>query len=584
MAFLHQHPRRVNRQQLSASPSTTSLSQSAQSVYRGDVSTHLDKDAKDSQDWSVVFPGRTKVDVRTTSSSSIVTDPASPFVSPAEEEEIGEESNVDLTLPLDQDGTGRFTRPSSPFYAADDEDDIGQESIQDTTISRHHGLSTSDSYSDDDSGLEEVEVTSSIFLSGSEMARRDSSSNSNRQRRRSDRESVISSSSWAWMNAESSLQSQQRERVRSSRHQSVLPVVFTSGSEGEEDDDVGEKREHNQRIREEQEEEAFEDALANTHSAQSAGLSARAPKRRHRKMGESAKGSKRSNSSAVIASDLQATRRRAGLRSRPSAASNVSARSKSRVRGSEQATSELASKQAQSQGHGLLDLVLRKLFSVEDGEVLQAFLRDEGPLRIEQSSHSSAFEASSALKVADPPHDEVWTRNERKRQMRRAHQIPREAEQNQEEQEDDVDDVPRVHLHLPPHGLDASQLFSSRPPRVRLESHVGEPSLFEALQATVFSSLSNVPSGLSVLLAGSHSVRFVNYLAGRLAGQIGPSLTERMRKLIDDAEDDTAIQDEVFGYDRTPSVSRFRGGSHPAISSRSSTTLTSRGPASDEQR
>lgn len=581
MAFLHQQPRRTPCQQLSSSPSTASLSQSAQSIRRGDAAstTQLDKNASssDSQDWSVVFPGRTKVDM--TTSSSILSTPASPFESPAEDE-VGEESNVDLTLPLDQDGTGRFTRPSSPSYAADDECEIGHENTQDTTISRPPGLSTSDSYSDDDSELEEV--TSSIFLSGSEMGRRDSNSNSNRQRRRSD----ISSSSWAWMNAESSLQSQHRERVRSSRHQSVLPVVFTSGSEGEEEvDDI--ERGINQRIREEREEAAFEDALANTHSAQSAGLAARAPKRRHRKMGESAKGSKRSNSSAVIASDLQATRRRAGLRSRPSAASNASARSKSEARGSNQGTSELASKQPQKQSHGLLDLVMRRLFNVDD-EVLQAFLRDEGPLGIEPSLQSSlAADASSVLKIAAPPHDEVWTRNERNRQMRRSHQIQKVAEQNQEEEDendDDVDDVPRVLLHLTPRGLDASQLLSSPPLRVRLESHVGEPSLFEALQATVLSSLSNVPSGLSVLLAGSHSARLVNYLAGRLAGQIGTSLTERMRKLIDDAEDDTTIQDEVFGYDRSPSsVSRFRGDSHPAISSRSSTTLTSKGLASEER-
>jgi hypothetical protein len=275
-------------------------------------------------------------------------------------------------------------------------------------------------------------------------------------------------------------------------------------------------------------------------------------------------------------------RKRAGLRSHRSATSNVSGRSNSRLRSCEKAKVDVIGEQNETRSHGLLSAVLRKLFSVEDDEVLQAFLRDEGPLRVDNATSSLsslAADASSALRAATSP-DEVWSRNERNQQKHRSG-YPREEDALDEED----DEVPRVLLQLPPRGMDSSQMFASPPHRVRLQSHVGEPTLLEALQATVFSSLNNVPSGLSILLAGSRSVRLVNYLAGRLVGQIGPSLTERVRKLIDDAEDDTTAQDEIFGRETTSSpLNRFRGSSHPAISSHSSTTLASRGPEGSASR
>lgn len=566
MAFLHHHPRRTTRSQLSTSPSTASPSQSTQSVRRANASTHLDRDGPgEVQDWSIVFPGRTRATpvTATTSRCPPVAETISPFILPSEEEVAV--SNAELTLPHDRDGTGCFTRPSSPSYAADDEEEGEIEAIV------IQGTSPLDNHSEVNSDLDELEVTSSIFLSDSERERRDSSTSQHRQRRNSQWEtgSALSASSWAWMNEDSSHQSAMRDQLRSSRHRAILPVVFTSGSEGEEDEEA--YRINKQR--KEKEDLLFEDALSNTHLAQSAGLAFRVPKRRHRKNGESAKGSKRSNSSAVVASDLQASRRRAGLRcSRKSTTSNVSGRSNSRLRSSDKSKADAIGEQHESRSQGLLSVVLQKLFSVEDDEVLQAFLRDEGPLRVDDAASSLsilAADASSALRAATSP-DEVWNRNERNEHKR----------QLQYPQEDDGGDdaVPRVLLQLPPRGMDSSQMFASPPHRVRLQSHVGEPSLLEALQATVLSSFNNVPSGLSILLAGSRSVRLVNYLAGRLVGQVGPSLTERVRKLIDDAEDDTTTQDEVVGRETTSSPpSRFRGSSHPAISSHSSTTLASRG-------
>lgn len=539
---------------LSSSTSTASLSQSLQ---KRNTSTHSEREGQsDSKDWSIVFPGRARID--TTSS---------PFVSSPDEEQ--DNSNVELALPNEQDGTGRFTRPSSPFYAADDEEDEdGGETNLVSGMPASRGIGTSPtigSVSEDDSELDGLELSSSVYLSGSERERRNSTL-SHGQRRLSEWEMGMgrSSSSWAWMDAESSHRSVHRGRAKRTQGQSVLPVVFTSGSEGE-----GEEQESStRRIREE--EAAFEDALNNTPLAQSAGLSARVPKRRHRKNGESAKGSKRSNSSAVVTSDVHATRRRSGLGTRRSATSNYSARSMSRVTAAaaEKKKTEATGKQDDSRTHRLLNVILRKLFSVEDDEVLQAFLCDEGPLQVPQTSYSSlAPDRSSVLAVEGA--DDVWARNERNRQMRQASNLPEEPEE--EEGEEEERSPPRELVRLPPRGMDSSQMLAS-PPRIRLGSHVGEPSLLEALQATMLSGLSVVPSGLSVLLAGSRSVRLAQYLAGR----IGPSLTERVRKLIDDAEEDSGIHEDILNGEFGPSALRFRGGSHPAISSRSSTTLTSR--------
>ena len=546
MAFLHHHPRRGARMQQSSSPSTASLSQSAQSIH----GAHEEHDSLgEVKDWSIVFPGRARQDGPTAGTATPSTPPItspSPFISPPDDDVDG--SNVELTLPHEQDGTGRFTRPSSPYYAADDEGEEDEEDAAEDRgeeeLGRAIGPPTVDSISEGDSELDGVEMASSIFFSGSEMGRKDSSPS---QRRQSGWESGadLPSSSWAWMNAESSYRSHR------GRTQPSLPVVFTSGSEGEGDD----MRVSTQSVREE--EAAFEDALANTHLAQSAGLMARVPKRRHRKMGESAKGSKRSNSSAVVASEMQSSRRRSGLSSRKGRLSSYSARSASRSKPADKSMAEEAvNSGGDSRVHKLVDVILRKLFRVDDDEVLQAFLRDEGPLKVVDDLHY-AGDASSALHAVG--RDEVWSRTERNRQLRQS--------RDKSDADEQWHQSPQELIKLPTQSMHAGQMFAS-PPRIRLDSHVGEPSLLEAIQASVLSSLSVVPSGLSLLLAGSRSVRLVSYLAG----QIGPSLTERVRKLIDDAEDDTSIPDDDIGMGPT----RFRGGSHPAISSHSSTTLTSR--------
>lgn len=507
---------------------------------------------------------------------------ASPFVSSPDEREA-HESNVELTLPHEQDGTGRFTRPSSPSYAADDEieeDELDEAlkanrskivvpSIKEPSI-QDSGASNSDL--DNDSDLDALEVTSSILISGSEIGRRDSST-SQRRRRISEWENGAGSSSlstsWAWMNVEGSSYSR-RGKERVGRSTEILPVVFTSGSEGEEET-LHKRSARSQRRQEE--EEAFEEALENAPTAQSAGLMARAPKRRHRKNGESAKGSKRSNSSAVPASDMRLSRRSAALRSRRPMTSNLSAsaRSASHARYEAQVKgSSAAEDNVIPETQSMLKAILRKVFLVDDDEVLQAFLRDEGPLRVDEcSSSSKALETSSALAVISSQHkDDIWTRTERNRHLRGSHAFVEESvEYGEVEEKGQMMRIPR--------STSASEIFAA-PHRIKLQSNVGEPTLLEALQASVLSGLATVPSGFSILLAGSRSARLVNYLAGRFVGQIGPSFTERMRKLIDDAEDDTSIQDDILGSETRSSSSsstRFRGSSHPAISSRSSSTM-----------
>ncbi|UZJ53415.1 hypothetical protein CBS101457_002735 [Exobasidium rhododendri] len=330
-------------------------------------------------------------------------------------------------------------------------------------------------------------------------------------------------------------------------------VIYTSGSEeGEED-------------------AAFEDTLANTHTAQSAGLSARKPKRRHRMNGESGKGSKRSNSSAVVASETQVKQSRAAFRRRRSAASSMAERvANNKARSSMAENTRMTeavyeSPRKYSRTQNLLDTVLRKLFSVDDDEVLQAFLRDEGPLKVQSVSQRSLAVDASTATLGVGAQDEVWRRNERSRNRRLS--IETREEEEEVEESIDVQDVsPSTLVRLPPRGIDSSQMLGAPPVRIRLNSHVGEPSLLEAFQATLHSNLAIVPSGFSILLAGSRSVRLVQHLASR----IGPLLTDRVRKMIDDAEDDSSIPDAIIGSESV--MTRFRGDSHPALSSNSSTT------------
>lgn len=609
MAFLQHPPRRTTRPAEQEQRDAQTHRQRRDASPRGQTdrsdanASFIDSQlSADGRDWSIVFPGRSRHLGEATRSaqqhgipsSSDASDAASPFSVPDDGDE-----ELELTLPPLHDGTGRFTRPSSPFYAADDEQEAHASplSLQQPLGPPSDSL-TLDSFSDDELDFDAAEVASSALFSESESGtgavRHANSTISAAQLRRSSRLShrgsaTLASSSWSWMSAAQSQHARPGvvRRLSAQRRESwaVLPVVLTSDSEGEEDEQAAQARR-------DKDDAAFEEALGSAHFAQSAGLYPRVPKRRHRKNGESEKGSKRSNNSAAVASELL-SHRRLGVNGRRSQTSAASVRSRSRLGSAGAYTRKAAGEGGSrpstdaSRSERLLNAILQRVFGVDDYDVLQAFLRDEGPLQVDESEHQAATAAASSSRapLGVGTDDDVWSRNQRQRHMRLlldGRSVPEDVEEMDSGREDgkaakDIHGLSHIDpSHHKPHPY---------PQRTHVPGNVAEPSLTEALHATVLSGLRVVPSGLSILLAGSNSVRFVNYLVGR----IGPGFTERFRKLVDDdavEEENVSTETNILTRalrsnstagtatsglsswdDVDVSSLRFKGNKHPAIAS-----------------
>ncbi|MCO5565636.1 hypothetical protein L7F22_019310 [Adiantum nelumboides] len=618
MAFLHHQPSRRNgNRQTDAIKSDEQINHPDKYNKLG-TSRIRNSTAKEAEeDWNIVFPGRAKNLTSTSNDLQRRNTDSSPSDTPDEEVEL------DLTLPPAHDGTGNFTRPSSPSYNADDEQDRASLSPEVWGAPPSEAV-TSELFTDDELDLlDEEEVSSSVLFSDSESfnARRSSNLQSGEERRpstsisahqlqRASRlnqhgSSILASSSWSWMNAAQSKVISTKDLPRSNAHSQAVPAILTSESEGEEEGERKAKKVAAQ-ARRRKDDAAFEEALGSAHQANSAGLYPRVPKRRHRKNGESEKGSKRSNNSAAIASELLSAHRRRNAAGRKSQTSAASLRSRSQVGSSvgrirykyeEESKDTVTTYRPEnsSRSERLLSAILQRVFGVDDEEVLQSFFRDEGPLRIEEGEKERATSAAIASRapIGNVTDDDVWSRNRRQHHMRLlldGRSVPEEVEEIDSEGEAD-EKIKSAKTKS------RTISDSSRPHRTYVTGNVAEPSLPEALHATLLSGLRSVPSSLSLFLAGSNSVRFVNYLVGR----IGPSFTERMRKLVDEAsaEDGTDDADNASqssdiitrvlrSHSNAGSLSdlgswdgvdvstlRFKGNKHPALASSSSRSTRS---------
>ncbi|PWN38193.1 uncharacterized protein FA14DRAFT_159879 [Meira miltonrushii] len=623
MAFLQHQPSRLNsKRQTDAIKSDEQIGRNSAHPDKHDnlgtsrIRSNAAKVAE--EDWNIVFPGKP----RNLPSGSNALQGRKTDRSPSDSPE--EEVELDLTLPPAHDGTGNFTRPSSPSYHADDEHDRASLSPEVWGAPPSEAV-TSELFTDDELDLlDEADVSSSALFSDSEsfnVGRRSSnhpSSEENQpstsisahQLQRASRlnqhgSSTLASSSWSWMNAAQSQVQSARNVSKSNAHSQAVPAILTSESEGEEEE-VRKANKIAVQARRKKDDAAFEEALGSAHQAYSAGLYPRVPKRRHRKNGESEKGSKRSNNSAAIASELLSANRRRSAVGRKSQTSAASLRSRSQVGSS---VGRLRSKHEQSgkdagttyrpesssRSERLLSAILQRVFGVDDEEVLQSFFRDEGPLRIEESEKERATNAAIASRapIGNGIDDDVWSRNRRQHHMRLLLDGRSVAEEVEEIESGSEADAESNSARSKTRALSNS----SHPHRTYVTGNVAEPSLPEALHATLLSGLRSVPSSLSLFLAGSNSVRFVNYLVGR----IGPSFTERMRKLVDDAstEDGASQADHASqssdiitrvlrSHSNAGSLSdlgswdgvdvsslRFKGDKHPAIASSSSRSTRS---------
>lgn len=553
------------------------------------------------QDWSIVFPGRSQ-SVDGVQSKNDEAAGATSYAT-ADEQRDANQAAAGPLFPF-HDGTGRFSRPNSPSYGADDEDEEEREEDrdEDDEDGGEEGGSSAAPISplevafEDDEEEEgtvdmdlEIDATSSLFLSGSE----EGGASEMVSRRRSRRASSLASSNWSHLRA---------SRARSP----TLPVVFTSGSEGEEEEDQEEEAMYasaRERIAV-AEEWAFEEALASAHSATSAGLAPRSrprmsgpnsplamrgragtsnreeirvPKRRHRRAGESDKGSKRSNTTAGTRETRRSTsvlgeasaRRRGG-----SGVDSSTNRSQSRRTARRASTAAPASiiDAAAPQRRGtrtqrLVNVILRKVFDVDDADVLDALFRDEGPLAVRHPLEHPAQHTRIRFGL-DGGGEEIDERNRSRR--RREKQAQGEIS---EEEEIDADagkalvalsrrqvleessityappDEGGVAL-TPTHDRDAWKWQSQARVPLPPSRLMAEPSLLEALHSTFFAGLRHVPAttmplvvGFAAALGGAGAASPARLL-GVLAAKFGRGAEGMMGKMLGQDEDEGLQQQQ----------------------------------------
>lgn len=413
MAFVHHQPRQQRRERQDYASDVPPASVAASQQRH---------DREVAQDWSIVFPGRS----REAPQNSPTVDLSSPSrhdpTTPCSDRTDGTDDtdSLALTLPPLHDGTGRFlTSPLSPSSTeAASIDAALQHSVDDdgrSDANHSEGLFPESVFSGTDSQLDADEELG--FASGSDFdfesdavasshpsrssARRSTARTSSRRRPSrlsqvsigSDDEDGLShshsqllgSKAWSLLGRSSALErvpespsastqlyssaqsSRQIGRPRRAAHN--LPVVFTSGSEGE--DDKGQDI-HRSRVTARQSAAAYDAELAVSNLAESAGLShldhsdvLRRPKRQHRRSA-AGRSSKRSNTSQSLLSIdyeprvLDARRRYADRAEKP----RSSAQAAKMVREHPSRTSRM------------LGTILRKVFDLEP-EVLDAFLQED---------------------------------------------------------------------------------------------------------------------------------------------------------------------------------------------------------------
>lgn len=376
MAFVQQHPRQQRREREYAEERPSP----SYAAARGDAA----------QDWSIVFPGRTR------------TEEAKPSTDPSDDDDEAE--IMALTLPPLHDGTGRFTTyPNDPLSAGfASNQDTEQSTPPASEVFPESEFDGTEGDADEELGFGSGSDFESDAVASSVPSRSSARKVSEIARRRPSRLSQVDfasdqegdSRTWSFLepsqvrestNASTLLFSSARSSHLATQ-QDPMPVVFTSDSEAEEALEA----------------DAYAADLASSNLAQSAGLAhfnssrVRRPKRRHR-LSAAGRSSKRSNTSqSVLSVDhhlLHASRSELVHDGAATPRSSASAAAAGPVANIRDPRSSKTSR--------VIGTLLRKVFDLEP-EVLDSVFSDDPRYR-SISSHSPrprpgfSFEQSDAL-------------------------------------------------------------------------------------------------------------------------------------------------------------------------------------------
>ncbi|CBQ69703.1 conserved hypothetical protein [Sporisorium reilianum SRZ2] len=446
MAFVHHQPRQQRRERQDHTVDSTSA------TY---ATPHHRHEREVPQDWSIVFPGRTReLPVQSHSSPSTeATDDTDPLA---------------LTLPPLHDGTGRFLAsplsPSSTDVASVDaalhdssaDDDRLSDARHSEDVFPESVFSGTDSQLDADEELGFGSGSDFDFESDAVASSHPSRSSARRGTRRtasrrrpsklsqvsigSDDEEgaaasqshshMLGSKAWSLLGRSNALERvpespsastqlyssarSSRQMGRARRTANDLPVVFTSGSEREDDDAPQDLDRSRATARHATDAASYDADLAVSNLAQSAGLSRldhsdllRRPKRRHRRSA-AGRSSKRSNTSqSLLSIDYE---------SRLLTAQHHAAHTHRHADGAETPkSSSQALRMVQehpSKTSRVIGSILRKVFDLEP-DVLDAFLHEDAERQQQRPGvqhHARAaprpgfaFEASADAPLASVP-------------------------------------------------------------------------------------------------------------------------------------------------------------------------------------
>ncbi|KAJ9475291.1 hypothetical protein PHBOTO_005368 [Pseudozyma hubeiensis] len=455
MAFVHQQPRQQRRER------QDHVSESVSTAY---TSAQHRQDREVPQDWSIVFPGRSREAPPSPTlqhASSITRRPSSLVSSSLDHSD--DSDPLALTLPPLHDGTGRFlASPLSPsstdaasvdaalqHSGADDDrlsdarhsEDVFPESVFSGTDSQLDADEELGFGSGSDFDFESDAVASSHPSRSS--ARRGAPRTASRRRpsklshvsigsddddvgeagRSQSHSHMLGSKAWSLLGRSNALERvpespsastqlyssarSSRQMGRSRRPGNDLAVVFTSGSERE--DNEGHDLDRSRDTARLDADAAFDADLAVSNLAQSAGLShlehsdlLRRPKRRHRRSA-AARSSKRSNTSQSLLSIDHESRLLTGHH-------RHQGEGRRHADGAETPRSSTkASRMVQehpSKTTRVIGTILRKVFDLEP-EVLEAFLQEDAERQQRSGAPNNTAGTSSrpgfAFEAAEAP-------------------------------------------------------------------------------------------------------------------------------------------------------------------------------------
>ncbi|GAC98333.1 hypothetical protein PHSY_005926 [Pseudozyma hubeiensis SY62] len=455
MAFVHHQPRQQRRERQGHVPDSVST------TYASAQHRH---DREVPQDWSIVFPGRSREAPPSPTlqhASSITRRPSS--LASSSTDHSDDSDPLALTLPPLHDGTGRFLAsplsPSSTDAASVDaapqhsgaDDDRLSDARHSEDVFPESVFSGTDSQLDADEELGfgsgsdfdfESDAAASSHPSRS-SARRGALRTASRRRpsklshvsigsdddeiseaaRSQSHSHMLGSKAWSLLGRSNALERvpespsastqlyssarSSRQMGRSRRLGNDLAVVFTSGSEREDND--GHDLDRSRDTARHDADAAFDADLAVSNLAQSAGLShlehsdlLRRPKRRHRRSA-AGRSSKRSNTSQSLLSIDYESRLLTGHH-RHQADGHRHADGAETPRSSTQASRMV--QEHPSKTTRVIGTILRKVFDLEP-EVLEAFLQEDAERQQRSGAQNNTARTSSrpgfAFEAAEAP-------------------------------------------------------------------------------------------------------------------------------------------------------------------------------------